>query len=469
MPYSTGILSVRLDAATLPRTFLQSGLSTASKPHADYQLIGALLRMTESTASALFEDVTCPFCGLACDDLRVKVDSGALEVIGIDCDLSRRGFQQASDEHEISPQVEGLPVKLDEAVGRAAEILRKAKLPVIAGLATDVNGVRAAVALAERSGATVDHMNSPSLFRNLQVLQDGGWMTTSLTETRNRADLIVVAGAHVFELFPRLMERVIRPKKCVPTDAGTARELVLIGPWKPTTLPPELDDWRPTIIPVGLSALGEVVASLRALVAKRPLQVSGIEGVDINTLQNLARRLQQADYSVVAWAASELDFPHAALTVENLVELVRSLNETTRSAALPLGGSQGDVTANEVCVWQSGRPLRTAFGRGHPEHDAVMFNYRRLLSQGADALLWLSSFLPETPPPDADIPLVVLGHPKIRLVQPPTVYIPVGIPGVDHAGHIYRSDAVVSLPLRQLRESRLPAASEILQAIIERL
>jgi formylmethanofuran dehydrogenase subunit B len=208
---------------------------------------------------------------------------------------------------------------------------------------------------------------------------------------------------------------------------------------------------------------------LRALIAKRPLQVCGIEGVDINTLQNLARRLQQADYSVVAWAASELDFPHAALTVENLVELVRSLNETTRSAALPLGGSQGDVTANEVCVWQSGRPLRTAFGRGHPEHDAVMFNYRRLLSQGADALLWLSSFLPETPPPDADIPLVVLGHPKISLVQPPTVYIPVGIPGVDHAGHIYRSDAVVSLPLRQLRESRLPAASEILQAIIERL
>jgi hypothetical protein len=41
---------------------------------------------------------------------------------------------------------------------------------------------------------------------------------------------------------------------------------------------------------------------------------------------------------------------------------------------------------------------------------------------------------------------------------------------VDHAGHIYRSDAVVALPLRQLRQSSsLPAAAEVLQTIVARL
>lgn len=425
--------------------------------------------MTEPS-SAEFEGIACPLCGLACDDLHVKVDNARLEVVGGGCDLSRRGFQQASNGQTSTPQVDGSAANIDDALGRAAELLREADLPLIAGLATDVQGARAVIALAKVAGAVVDHMNSPGLFRNLQVLQDNGWVTASLTEVRNRADLIVIAGARVFQLFPRLLERVLHPTRCVFPNAGKERELVLIGPWKPSTLPPELADWRPTIIPVALPSINDVVASLRAMVADRPLQVCGVQGVDINTLHNLARRLQQAKYSVVAWASGELDFPHAELTVQSLVELVLDLNVTTRSAALPLGGAQGDVTMHQVCVWQSGRPLRTAFNRDHAEHDAVAFDHRRLLMSGAaDVMLWLSSFLPQTPPPEADIPTIVVGHPSISLVRAPAVYIPVGIPGVDHAGHFYRGDGVVALPLRRLRAGQLPSAAEVLYKLSERL
>jgi formylmethanofuran dehydrogenase subunit B len=209
-----------------------------------------------------------------------------------------------------------------------------------------------------------------------------------------------------------------------------------------------------------------VAASLRALVAERPLQVCGVEGVDINTLTNLARRLQQADYSVLSWAAGELDFPHAELTVQCLVELVRDLNASTRSAALPLGGAQGDVTMNQVCTWQSGRPLRTSFARGQAEHDAFRFDHRRLLASGqADMLLWVSTIMAHTPPPETDVPTVVVGHPAIDLIRTPSVFIPVGVPGVDHAGHVFRGDGVVVLPLRQLRKSPLPPTTEVIQSI----
>ncbi|MBA2491083.1 MAG: formylmethanofuran dehydrogenase subunit B, partial [Gammaproteobacteria bacterium] len=250
----------------------------------------------------------------------------------------------------------------------------------------------------------------------------------------------------------------------------TQRELVLIGPWKPSTLPTELTAWKPTIIPVALPAIGEVIASLRTMVAGRPLQVCGIEGVDIHTLNNVACRLRQAKYSVIGWAAGELDFPHAELTVQALVELARDLNITTRSGALPLGGAQGDVTMNQVSLWQCGRPLRTSFSREVAEHDPVQFEYRHVLgAAGADALLWLSTFLPHTPPPETDIPTIVIGHPAIDLLRSPDVFIPVGVPGIDHAGHIYRSDVVVALPLRRLRESALPPAADVLAAITARL
>ncbi|MGH8502303.1 MAG: formylmethanofuran dehydrogenase subunit B [Gammaproteobacteria bacterium] len=425
--------------------------------------------MAETNSSVEYSNIACPFCGLACDDLRVKLDDTGVEVTENGCDISSRGFQQASDGARSVPQIEGAAVSMDDALARAAELLRAARVPVIGGLATDVNGARAVMALARRSRAVIDHMNGAGLFRNQQILQDDGWIATSLTEARNRADLIVLAGARVFELFPRLLERIIYPGSCVfPT--GKQRELVLIGPWKPSTLPPELTEWKPTIIPVALTTIGEAVASLRAMVAGRPLQICGIEGVDINTLNNVACRLRHAKYSVITWAAGELDFPHAELTVQALVELARDLNGSTRSGVLPLGGAQGDVTMNQVSLWQSGYPLRSSFSRDRTEHDPVLFDYRRVLSQGgADALLWLSTFLPHTPPPETDIPTIVVGHPGISLLQPPAVYIPVGVPGIDHAGHIYRGDVVVPLPLRRLRESSLLPAADVLTAITARL
>jgi formylmethanofuran dehydrogenase subunit B len=426
--------------------------------------------MAEGLSGTEFEHVVCPLCGMACDDLRVKIDGLAVELTAGGCGVSSRAFQQASLGVVIpAPQIEGRTASLDEATARAADILRAAQLPLLAGLATDVQGARAALNLAQGCGAVVDHMNSAGLFRNLSVLQDGGWISASLTEVRNRADLIMLAGARVFELFPRLVERILRPPRCLFPDAA-GRELVLIGPWKPSTLPPELADWRPTIIPVTPPAIADVAASLQAMVAARPLQVCDVAGVEIHTLQNLARRLQQAKYSAVAWAAGEFDFPHAELTVKALVELVRDLNHNTRSAALLLGGAQGEVTTHQVCVWQSGQPLRTSFARGRPRHDSVMFDHRRLLAEGrVDALLWLSSFVPHAPPPETDLPTVVLGHPHLALTQTPAVYIPVGVPGVDHSGHIYRGDQVVALPLRRLRESPLPSADAVMRAIAARL
>ncbi len=51
----------------------------------------------------------------------------------------------------------------------------------------------------------------------------------------------------------------------------------------------------------------------------------------------------------------------------------------------------------------------------------------------------------------------------------PEVFIPVGVPGIDFPGHMYRCDNVVALPLYQLRKSGLPRAAEVLAAIESQL
>ena len=95
-----------------------------------------------------------------------------------------------------------------------------------------------------------------------------------------------------------------------------------------------------------------------------------------------------------------------------------------------------------------------------------MNSWRRLLDSGeADAVLWVSAFKGGSLPFETKIPTIVLGAPGTAFSREPEVFIPVGTPGVDHAGHVIRSDAVTSLPLHQLRPSELPRAADVLRAI----
>jgi formylmethanofuran dehydrogenase subunit B len=169
---------------------------------------------------------------------------------------------------------------------------------------------------------------------------------------------------------------------------------------------------------------------------------------------------------VLAWAAADFDFKHAELAVQSLCELVKDLNRGTRFSGLPLGGNEGDVTANQVCSWQSGFPLRTGFGSGHPDYDPRHFSAQRMLQKNeADALLWISSFNEKRTPPETAVPTAVLGRSGMSFIKEPDVYIPVATPGIDHSGHVYRTDNVVALPLRKLRDSSLPSVAEVVSAI----
>ncbi len=59
----------------------------------------------------------------------------------------------------------------------------------------------------------------------------------------------------------------------------------------------------------------------------------------------------------------------------------------------------------------------------------------------------------------------MLGTPGLKLAGEPDVFIPVGTPGLDHAGRMIRVDNVVSLPLKHLGRADLPVAADVLAAI----
>ena len=415
-------------------------------------------------ASEVFENVACPFCGIHCDDLVVSRSGNALKVRNTSCGKAIAGFERPLP--AASPLVDGAPVALAAVIEAAAALIKRARLPLFGGLATDVEGMRAAMSIADRSGGVVDHALSEGQYRNFRVLQTSGWFMSTLTEVRNRADLLVVVGCDLQKLHPRFFERVVTAPESMFSAPPAKRTVVFVGQGLDTSgaTGPRIGE----VVTLGCppDKVGEVLAAVRALVNGRPIGAERVAGVPAAAIQALADRCRRASYGVMIWAPPGLAFPNADLTVHTVSELVKDLNLTTRFACLSLGGNEGAVTAGAVCGWQSGYPLRVSFATGRPVYDQHLYAIARMLAANeGDVLVWIASISPDIVPPATKIPTVVLGTPGLKLAAPPAVFIPVGTPGLDHAGRIVRCDTVVSLPLRNLKRAPLPSVADVLAAV----
>lgn len=418
----------------------------------------------DAPKSNAITDVACPFCGLVCDDLELARDETGLKVTKNGCEKAVAGFERKVD--GAHPQVDGRDVDLDTAIRAATELIRKSSLPLYGGLGTDVDGVRAVMALADKSGGVVDHALSEGQYRNFRVLQSSGWITTTLTEARNRADVIVVVGSDLHKLHPRFFDRIVNVEASVLFEQPPKRTVVFIGKGLDQSAVKGPRIGEIITLSCDLDRVGEIAAALAAEVKGAPLSHDNIAGVPIAEIRSLAERCQKAAYPVFVWAPPSLNFPNADLAVATVSDLVKALNIKGRAAGLALGGNEGAVSAGAVSSWQSGFPLRVSFASGKPHYDPLRYAIPRMLADGeGDLLIWLASFTPDLGPPAAKCPSIVLGTPGLKLPNPPAVFIPVGTPGADHAGRIIRVDNVVSLPLRNLGRSNLPRAADILAAI----
>lgn len=411
---------------------------------------------------------TCPFCALLCDDLSLQFDArGTPALIGAQCPRASAALARFDDAAPPPPCVDGQPVALEQAIESAAGLLRRARAPLIGGLGSDVSGARAWMRLADACGAICDVAGGAGQSAGLRAMQDRGGYFTTLAEIRERADLIVVVGSAPGERFPRLWERI------APSEPR-AIDIVLLG--LPTGT--EVDDERARIARALPSAtvaahaaapdLHAEAATLSALVAQR--QVAGASAAQ----RALAERLRGARYVVLMWESGVLP-PQPELVIELLQRTISTLNQSTRAAGISLGGSHGAASAQQVHTWQTGLPLRTRHGPLGLEHDSWRHGVATLVADGAvDALVWIASHGGEpAPPPDWAGPLVLIGHPSFAAAaqgrSAPSVFIPVATPGIDHAGHQFRTEFSVLMPLAAARAQTLPSVAEVVGRITSKV
>ncbi|MDF2763605.1 MAG: formylmethanofuran dehydrogenase [Rhodospirillales bacterium] len=411
---------------------------------------------------ARLEEAVCPFCSLACDDLHLKrTERGGVALVGPECPLARTGYIEAGTDEDLPPRIDGQAVAESAAIERAAALIASSAAPLVAGLAAEVDGVRAALALADACGAALDHLRAEGLMRLLLPLIERGAVQTTLSELRNRADLVLVLGPDPRRIAPRLIERALPPTGLFVQEAAP-RRILFIGGVPETELAPHLSV---QVIPAPTHRLAELAGALARLIAGKALPRPEIAGVPAARLAELAQQMRDARYGVALFAPALLEGAEPELAVAAILHLIQELNRTTRWSALPVAGGDGLIGASQAMLWQSGVPLRSRFTPEGPRFAPHRLAADRLLREReADLLIWISAFRP-APPPEASVPMIALAHPETRFARPPEVFLPVGVPGVDHGGAAFRMDGVVALPLAPARASTRKSAAGLLAAI----
>jgi formylmethanofuran dehydrogenase subunit B len=317
--------------------------------------------------------------------------------------------------------IDGAPAELSAATALAARLLDASRQPLIAGLGADVAGTRAAVALAQRLGAAIDHMHGDALLRDLDARREGGVMIIAPGEAKVRADTVLLVGPGVGLSENPLSQYVLGTsaaggvtarrifRLCPGGDPGPADKIAVIGR-SPRELP-------------------ALLALLRARVNGRPV---GAAAVSTQVLDGLADALKSAKFGVAMWSAAQLD----ALTIAMLCGLVDDLNAATRFSGLPVPPGDNAAGVLEVCGWMTGFPMRTGYGRSGADHDPWRYRAARLVESGeADCVLWISAYRAAAPAWKGDPrAFIVLGPEGGGFAKPPQVHIAVGAPGRDHAG-----------------------------------
>jgi formylmethanofuran dehydrogenase subunit B len=361
----------------------------------------------------------------------------------------------------MSARIGGETAGFDDAVERAAAVLSAGRSPVVAGLGTDIAGVRAALKLAAHVGAAVGHRAGPAIQRDIGVLSETGLLFATPTEAGRRADLVLLVGS--------LAKRADWLAAVFARPGGPARTVVGLGAAAEAVAAVGADG---SVLALDLPGIGlrETLLALKARVGGRPVDAARLGRAGVRTLDKAAKALAAAKYGVVVWDAADLD----GLSVEAAAGLVRDLNAGTRFAAVPFAGDDNAAGAMLACAWTTGFPPPLGFPGGIATHDPWRFDVDRLVTSGeADAALWISALSPAAPPWRQAPPTVAVVAPGTRFTTPPAVTIEVRRPDRTADAVLFdtRTGALapVAAPRGRSAADALPTVAAVLEAIHHRL
>ena len=428
-------------------------------------------------------DYVCTACGCLCDDLTLTVEGRRITRVEPPCPVAAAFFMKERPEPLGAALIDGKPATLEDAVARAAEILQAANAPLVFGCEqTTVDAQRAAVALADRLGATIDPTDVHGRSQNHAAIQTLGAVTSTLGEVAGRSDLVIYWNCDPAVTHPRHIERIARHPFTTPGDHPAARRVIVVAPNRnaSTKLADEALTLRPGSDLVALAVVRAIVAAEKPAEVKidNEDQVERLTGAPLAQWAYLAQRLKLARYAAIFYAPDRTHPAGPNAVAQSITELVRDHHRHTRAVALSLGEPGNAPGAAQVLAWQTGFPSAVNFAAGFPQSlpgestaatDLEREEVDAALIIAADPLAATTTSLSAAAQAHLrQIPTIVLDDHATETAQQAAVAIFTPTFGIETNGEVFRSDNVV-LPLQAAMAPSRPTIERLVQELSVKL
>jgi len=408
------------------------------------------------------KSLVCPFCPLHCDDIVVSTNNEKFSLPNannINCGKRIESFN-INKRSLLVPRIKNIETTISSVLNKTKKEIIKNKEMLVLNHGTDMSGIRSMLNFASHHNAIIDHVNSKFLHQNISVVKRTGYMATSLMEVKNRADLILIFGNDILHKTPRLLDKIFLPLNSLWTK-NSKKEIILIGEFSSSTVAKIKKKCSVTNIKIKLNLIPEFLKTIDSCKMNKDFKISN------NVIIKISKIIQKAKYTVATWSASDfVKTSNAEIIINSISKFIVEINNYRRAACLPISGNLGDATSSQVLTWTTGFPSRLKYLNGSFSHDKNSFNGLELIkNKNVDLVIHINSLSMNKLELDAKLTNIVIGHPNSKFSSIPDIFIPIGIPGIDYKGIMFRTDNVVSVNLKKIRDIKLPTLKYIFDGL----
>lgn len=404
---------------------------------------------------------TCTGCSLLCEDIELTLKTGAISQVKNLCRKGHGHFQALFTERTV-PRIDGEEVSVDQAIKKAADILRNAKHPLLYGWSNSaLEAQRVGIDLAKKLEATIDDTSSFCQGTLMERVLAGKLPTCTLDDVRNFADTSVFWGADPSNSHPRLLSRFAyyprgskrqksyeEERTCIAVDVRKSSTAKLCSNY--FQVPPDGD--------------ADFIESVTAVLdGKIPKYGDKKRMIELGTI------LRKTEYGVI--------FPGFGLVyslqgrIELLETLVAKLNEITTFKVEPMVEHYNTRGFNQLLLDDTGFINSVSFRSGQANHGPLnsIMNAAKIcdaaLVVGTDPLSSLPFGIAKTL---AGVPLVAIDPRRSLTTDAAKVVIPSAMYGLEAGGRAIRMDGV-RIEFEPILKSDLLSDEQILARIKEEI
>jgi len=399
----------------------------------------------------LFENIVCPACGAACDDIQVEYRNGIIEAKNI-CKVGNARLKVLANPRRLRhPLIKDRgklkPVSWEEALEKAADLLVSAKRPLLfMGSDTSCETHEIGLLIGEYLGAVVDSNTTIGNGPAAMGIQESGKVGSTEGQKKNRSDLIVYWGTNPLESMPRQMSRYgVFPRGYWTKGGRFDRTIITVDPRK--TLTSEASDLHVKLNP---NSDYELISALLTLLhGKNPHpSVEEVTGVPISLMEEMLDMMKNCNFGSISVGVGLSSSIGKHRNAEIAMNLVKELNNYTRFTLGILRSNCNVAGFNQVASYMYGYPFGLDFMRGYPRYNPGEFTTVDLLREkDVDAAFVVCTDLLNQIPADcaaylAEIPMICLDIAPCPTTVASDVVLPGVIDAIECEGTFYRLDDV---------------------------